>query len=245
MHAAANVYIYGDSLMKGTVIDDSLRYHATMAARLERLQARFGLRFQNRSRFGITAQRGLRLMEKDLAEKTAGSTGGAGGADDYAVIEFGGNDCDFNWAEVSASPAAQHAPFSPLDDFSEALMDMAALARRAGMTPVMMSLPPIDAERYLAFICRRGASRENILRWLGDAQMIYRFHELYSRAAERVARDTGALLVDVRDRFLGRHGYRELIGLDGIHLTTAGYEVVYEAFEELIEQLHEGGMAAC
>ena len=38
-----------------------------------------------------------------------------------------------------------------------------------------MTLPPLDASRYLSWITRSGPSRERIMQFLGDTQRIYRF----------------------------------------------------------------------
>ena len=37
------------------------------------------------------------------------------------------------------------------------------MLREKGIQPVLMSLPPIDATRYLAFICRDGLRKERIM----------------------------------------------------------------------------------
>ena len=51
----------------------------------------------------------------------------------------------------------------------------------------MMTLPPIDGERYLDFLCRDNLRRDRILDWLGEPQMIYRHQELYADTAAEIA----------------------------------------------------------
>ncbi|MDL2259247.1 SGNH/GDSL hydrolase family protein [Eubacteriales bacterium OttesenSCG-928-K08] len=216
-----NIRIYGDSLMKGTVIDERLRYRATMGQNIEAFQSRFGVQIENSSRFGSTVERGQAQLKKDIE---AGLSGG------YALIEFGGNDCDFRWNEVAAQPEKEHLPRTTLAVFEQIYHAMIAALRQRNVTPIVMTLPPIDAERYLDFIDRAGNDKRQILRWLGDTNMIYRFHELYSHAVEKIAMQTNTLLIDVRERFLGLNNFRELIGLDGIHLNPAGYKLMVETF---------------
>lgn len=220
------VNMYGDSLLRGTVIDENMRYHATIPQLLEKLGDKFGLLFKNRAHFGSTITRGDGVLQKDLNNGL-----GCG----YALVEFGGNDCSFAWDEVAADPFADHKPFTSLESFKETLTGMVQKLEAEPVTPVLMTLPPLDAERHLQFIGKTEAARKNILQWLGDVQMIYRFHELYSLAVAQVAKQTKAILVDVRQRFLGRHDLRSLVGLDGIHLSEKGYGIMAQAFADFIQ----------
>ena len=100
-----------------------------------------------------------------------------------------------------------------------------------------MSLPPLDAQRYLDFIGRLGSDTGRILRWLGDVQMIYRYQEMYSAAVSQLAARLDLPLIDVRSRFLARRDYTELIARDGIHLTQTGYELIYRTCREQLPAL--------
>ena len=220
------INIYGDSIMRGTVIDENKRYHSTIGGLLDWLNGCFGLIFKNKARFGITIDKGERILKNDLES----------GLDcDFALVEFGGNDCSFLWQEVGADPARDHQPFTRLDAFEETCLEMVTSIQRAGAEPVLMTLPPLDAEKHLAFISgEEDKKRRNILQWLGDVQMIYRFHELYSGTIVKIADRTGALLVDVRSRFLDKHNLRDLVGADGVHPTAKGYQLICDAFADFI-----------
>lgn len=67
------------------------------------------------------------------------------------------------------------------------------MVSRAGGTPVLCTLPPIDCARYFAWITRDGLSKEHILRFLGVQERIYRWQEYYSTVALRVAAQTNSL----------------------------------------------------
>ncbi|MDL2218721.1 SGNH/GDSL hydrolase family protein [Ruminococcaceae bacterium OttesenSCG-928-O06] len=219
------VQLYGDSLMRGTVIEKGERYRSVIGEMLERLGQCFGLCFTSRAHFGSTIEKGWQNLQKDLAR---------GLSCDFAVVEFGGNDCSFDWQAVAEDPAGEHPPFTTPERFEALLGEMATRLQQADVTPVLMTLPPIDATRHLQFIGKTEEGRRNILQWLGDVQMIYRFHELYSNIVAGVAKKTGSILVDVRRRFLDRHDYTALVGSDGVHLTREGYALVCQAFADFV-----------
>lgn len=222
MPSPTTIAVYGDSLLRGTIIDDSLHYHATVKELMPAFEQAVGASVRNRARFGCTIEKGAAFLQQDLSE---------GLRCDYALIEFGGNDCSFDWQAVSDDPSAPHQPFTPLQAFEQTCRSMVASLKSHGITPVLMTLPPIDALRHFAFISR-GKNADNILRFLGDEHMIYRFHELYSSTLASVAAATGSLLVKVRESFLRRHDANQLVGLDGIHLRREGYEQVFTALRE-------------
>ncbi len=225
MQQTIRAKIYGDSLMKGTVIDCAYRYHATINAYLDKLYQRFHIEADNRARFGITIDKGHSLLRQDIE---------AGMDCDFALIEFGGNDCNFRWNEISVDPHRDHQPLTDFDHFRETCKAMIEEVRQAGVNPVTMTLPPIDAERYLSFLTRNGNDRNRILQWLGDVQQIFRTHERYSNEVARVARETNTPLVDVRSRFLKENDYRQLLCIDGVHPNENGYRVISDAFAEFM-----------
>jgi lysophospholipase L1-like esterase len=93
---------------------------------------------------------------------------------------------------------------------------------------VLLTLPPIDSRRYLRFICRDGLSRENILRWLGDVDAIYRWQEKYSAMVGAIAAEEGLRVIDLRGCFLrDGHSPEELLCEDGIHPSRLGQSLIF------------------
>ena len=219
------ISIYGDSIMKAVLVDENFKYHQISSRLLEQFQRDTGVIATNRAHFGYTAIQGRAVLQKDLDK---------GLSPDLALLEFGGNDCDHNWLEVSQAPEDDHQPNTPLPKFLDTLKEMALAVMSRGIQPVLMTLPPLDAEKYLSFIGRRGADTGAILSWLGDVQMIYRWQEMYSTAVAQLAAGLGLPLLDVRSRFLSRRDYGSLSARDGIHLTQSGYELIYDAFRDLL-----------
>ena len=213
------ITIYGDSILKGVLLEDG-RY--TINRQWEKkMAAEHALEIRNSAHFGSTLGKALAQIRRD-SEKTYG-------AGEIAVLEFGGTDCDYDWAAIAADPEGQYECKTPPPLFCEQYREAVGLIRRSGRRPVILTLPPIHSLRYLGFICRAGLSRENILRWLGDVDAIYRWQAAYSRMAGRIAREEGAQLIDLRGAFLrdGRSP-EELLCIDGIHPSRAGQELIYD-----------------
>ncbi len=228
MQQTIRAKIYGDSIMKGTVLDNAYRYRALFNRYFQRFSERFNIEVDNRARFGITIDKGYKLLRQDIES----------GMDcDFALIEFGGNDSNFRWDEISRHPEAAHEPLTALEHFCQVLRTMLADLRAVEVKPVMMTLPPIDSEKYLRFLTRNGNDRARILRWLGKPEVIHDFHKRYSDAMAEIAAETGTPLVDARSRFLGREDYDLLMCVDGIHPNEEGYELIAEAFCESVPKL--------
>ena len=221
MDLIKQIAVYGDSILKGVMLDKSVRYFASPDSVAAVINQYLPVAIRNNARFGCTIQKGYDQLKAAL-NKGLGC--------DIVLLEYGGNDCDYNWAEVSKNPEAEHLPNTPLALFEQIYRKILNDLKEKGIRPLMMTLPPIDAEKYINWICRNGLSKENILRWLGDTQMIYRFQELYSNTVMKLAVETGNLLVDVRSRFLDRHDFKNLICEDGIHPNEHGHKLIQQAF---------------
>ena len=219
------VQIYGDSIMKAVLVDDNFKYKPMARALLRQLQETTGVEAVSRAHFGYTSTKGQVILQKDLDQ----------GLDcQAALLEFGGNDCDHNWHQVAQAPDREHAPNTPLQTFLDTLRNMAQELLNKGIQPILMTLPPLDAQRYLDFIGRLGSDTNAVLHWLGDVQMIYRWQELYSAAIARLAGQMDLPLADVRSCFLSRRDYSTLIARDGIHLTEPGYQLVFQTFQDTL-----------
>jgi len=108
---------------------------------------------------------------------------------------------------------------------------MIDLLKKKGIQPILTTLPPIDPQRFFDWFCN-GLNKENVLKFLGSINTIYRHQETYSRAVEKIAKDTNCLLVDLRGAFLGKRRVENLLCEDGIHPNTEGQKVITQAFSE-------------
>ncbi len=212
-----NIYVYGDSLLKATVPDADFHYHFHWQELFEGRGA--GLpTVVNRAKMGATVKKGETLVQHDLQR---------GIERGIALVGYGGNDSDFDWSAISQNPEDTHLPHTPLAQFVQTLERITHSLLSNDVQPVLMTLPPIDAERYLDFICRNGRNRENITHWLGDIQRIYHFQEMYSAAIANCAHHLDVPLIDIRSAFLPDRNLSDMIAADGIHLTMKGYEKMF------------------
>jgi len=216
------IAVYGDSILKGVMLDKiSQKYYFSKESVVTSVEKWLPFHIQNNSKFGCTIQRGYHQLKSSLDK----------GLDcEIVLLEYGGNDCDYDWDAVSANPEEIHFPHTPLILFEQTYRKIIFELKDHGIKPLLMSLPPIDADKYFNWITRSGLKKENILKLLGDVQMIYRFQELYSNTISRVAAETGSLFVDVRRCFLDKHNFKELICDDGIHPNVEGHKLINQAF---------------
>ena len=219
--------IYGDSILRGvTYSGETGRYDLCRKDRFSEL-AVAGIETKNNSRMGATIARGLDLLRRNLNEDAAGTV---------VLLEYGGNDCDYPWAEVSKDPDGSFLPNIPKEQYTEMYREAIRCVRSKGAVPVIASLVPIDAEKYMNWITKN-LNYENILRWLGDVSMLSRWQEYYSRTAERLAYETGTPLLDLRSTFLQSHDYKSLLCDDGIHPTRLGHALIDETIGEFCKKI--------
>ena len=177
MDEMLRIAVFGDSLMKGTLPDEQLRYHFhtdLFEAPLAGLHAEV----TNKSVFGATSRKGVTLVQRDLAR---------GHRYDWALVEYGGNDCNYDWPDVAAHPEQDHDPVVLADEFRANMTAIVQMLREAGIRPIFTTLPPIDEVKYLACIDHNGASAAGVMQWLGDVRRIYRTQERYSGLVRTIA----------------------------------------------------------
>jgi len=224
-----SVCIFGDSIMKGVVFDSLRGRYAYLKNNFLEILKRHNssVRVDNFSKFGCTITVGKKIIEKH-ADRLSGYR--------YTALEFGGNDCDFDWKAISERPDDVHLPKTPLEEFETLYSRIIDDVTRAGSRPVLFTLPPLCAERYFAWISR-GLNAENILRWLGDVGHIYRWHEMYNNAVLKITAAKNTLLIDIREAFLKTRDYVKLLCADGIHPNEAGHALISDAVMKAIPAL--------
>ena len=223
-----NVTVYGDSILRGVRFQDG-RYVIDRSWE-NALAQKFGLAITNRSRFGNTIRKAMPRIVSDSETRCADG--------EYALLELGGNDCDYDWAAISAAPDAAHECRTPPRAFLDFYRRAIRLLRESGRRVVLASLPPVNSELYLRFLCRDGLSRENIVRWLGDVEHIYRWQESYSGMVEQLARTERVPLIDLRGAFLRDDRRPEaLLCADGIHPSMLGQGLIFETLSDFLRGL--------
>lgn len=215
--------IMGDSISKGVVLDpDNKRYRQIKDSFAGKLSKDPRLSVLNLSVFGATTTKGLNQIKRYSDDLTGGG---------IALLQFGGNDCDFDWAAISRAPEKEHLPQVSLEDFIRQYEQLIDILQQRGYRPVLMNLPPLVHERYFATLIH-GLDNEAVLKWLGGTtETIYLWHESYNDAVEEMAARRGLPLVDIRSVFLQQPNVCDFMCEDGIHPNSKGHQLISDVLE--------------
>ena len=227
------IEVFGDSLLKGIQVNPkNNRYHVDNHIDVEGLEKTHSLSIKNFSKLGCTITKGFSLIESRLKNGEAYC--------DAIVMDYGGNDCDFNWKEIAEKPEGEHLPNTPLGIFVDTYHKIICLLKENGIRPILTNLPPLDAQRFFDWYCN-GLNKTNVLEWLEGVESIYRWQENYSKTVEKIAIETDTLFVDIRGAFLKQGRIKRFLCEDGTHPNTEGQRIITEAFFDFIEQSKNQG----
>ena len=216
------LYVFGDSLTKGIVFDSfKRRYTVTSRSFAELISKLWGKDIKNYSCMGCTVDKGEDIFRRHLDDIT----------DRDVLFEYGGNDSDHNWKEIAADPEGDHHPRVELNVFYDKYKALLEESLAKGLSPKLITLPPIDAVKYFNWISRDmdDEEKDNILRWLGGSvEYIYKWHEMYNIKILELAREMNIPVIDIRTGFLMHKNYSVYLCEDGIHPNEQGHELIYE-----------------
>lgn len=212
--------VTGDSISKGVVFDEERGKYVVLEDNyVSLLQAKLKGIVQNTARFGNTLTKGITRLVSDVQKDTP----------NIVLIEYGGNDCDFNWNEIADNPADEHSPKTDFHLFEAKLKETIQFLKQEGIIPVLMTLPPLNAEWYLKWVSKNNPLAErNILSWLGSATKIYWWQERYNSMVLKVAQETRTKWIDIRGAFLQDPDYSKYLCVDGIHPNREGHRIIAE-----------------
>ena len=216
----------GDSIIKGVLLQsegEHSRYSLADKSIVECCAEKLGGESLNLGKMGCTIEAGERILDRYLDRMSDAQ---------YVLLEYGGNDSDYNWQEIAESPDKEHFPRTRLEVFEEVYERVVSKIKEMGAIPLVLSLPPMDAERYFAFFSQKWEDgfRANVMRWLGGStNTIMSGHELYNLATMRIAQRAGAQWIDVTSGLLKDHNFRAYLCDDGIHPNERGQRMIAEA----------------
>ena len=215
-----NLVVFGDSIPKGIIYEDGKIKRAKTVA-VDVLGKYY--RFDNVYNSSVYGQTLTRLMSKKTIDEYISSCG----KDDekYAAICIGGNDADYNWQRVAASPDAMHGSVTNLDDYAY-MLDQAINKLKAAKHKVfLLTLPPVFSQLYFSNVISKLADGDNVLRFLnGDVSNIYRHQELFNNEVVKCAFRNDVKLIDIRASLLEDRDCLDKYCIDGVHPNQKGQE---------------------
>ena len=222
--------LYGDSISKGVVYDEEKQKYTLLEESYPNiLQSKLKGVVHNAGKFGNTVLRAAGRLQNDVLKKDP----------DIVIIEFGGNDCDFNWEEIAKNPLEQHNPNTDFNIFQKTLKSLIDSLNASGIIPVLMTLPPLDCDRYFKWISKSSSIMgDKILTWLGSVSKIYWWQERYNSAIISTAQETKTRCIDIRSAFLKTPDYRQFLCIDGIHPNNQGHRLIADKILEYINNGH-------
>lgn len=215
------IIAFGDSIVRGVITDPFRKGRYTISdgnfvslcgEYLDRETLNFG-------KFGSTIETGEDIVDRHLSQIRKG---------DIALLEWGGNDCDFDWNDVATNPTALHNPLTPLAEYRTRYASIIRKIRAAGARPVLLSLPPVDPDRFISHVTR-GMSvfqKISVLKWMGNTDYVRGWHEFYNLEIFKTGSALGVPVLDITSAFLKRKDWRNLLCPDGIHPTEEGHALI-------------------
>ena len=223
----SKIIALGDSIIKGVVlnIESNGKLHYALSDRniVDQVANKTNHEAINLGKMGCTIEAGEKILDRHLGDIENAQ---------YALLCYGGNDSDYNWRAIAQSPRGEHQPKTPISIFEKTYARIIDKVRQAGLTPIVMSMPAMDAERYYQFFTSVFSDEEkrNVSRWLKNGtDAIWAGHELYNDAIKRVAAATDAILVDVSKAFSQPDKY---LCIDGIHVNAIGQTKIADAITQ-------------
>lgn len=219
------ILAFGDSIMKGVVVDtdreiSDMKYKVSDESFTEECSRRLGVEIENFGKFGSTVTTGKKIVDRHLAELKEA---------DYVLLKFGGNDSAYRWDEIGDDPSAPHKPNTDIDTFRHNYIEIVDEILDQGVTPVIISMPPIDPEKYYANVMRGLDERQkkNVEKWLGgQPSYIYNWHEIYNLEVFKIAALKKLPFIDITSAFLNRRDFRSLLCPDGMHPNENGHRLI-------------------
>ena len=226
------VTAFGDSILKGVVLNSDaspfskVPYVVTENKFSDECSRRLGVAVENYGKFGSTIVQGEAVIDRRLSTIAPG---------EYVILEYGGNDCDYNWSEIGKSPSDVHCPRTALAVFVERYSAVIDKIKAIGARPVLLSLPPLEPQRYFNYFSRLFCNvlKNNVMEWLkGVVYFIDRWHESYNLEVFKLAILKRVPVIDITSAFLGRRDYGDFMCADGIHPNERGHALIADSIVE-------------
>lgn len=213
----------GDSITKGVIFtqerEDRFNYSVCDSSFISQIANQLDAEEINLGKMGCTVVAGEQILDRNVA-RIAGS--------EYAFICFGGNDSDYNWQEIATDNTKTHKPKTSIEIFRETYIRIIEKLRAIDITPIILSLPPINAQRYFDFFTNKLSCEQskNIIEWLnGSIHTITAGHKLYNETIKSIANNTQTRIIDITEFLENRQDW---LCMDGIHPNSVAHRKIAE-----------------
>ena len=220
---SGKVSVFGDSILKGVQVDPlRRRYCVNDNLGLSAIASRYGISVQNFSKLGCTITKAWFYVQKMFAKIDA----------DMVLMNFGGNDCDFNWASIAESPLNVHMPNTEIGEFSATYGRIVDHVKARRRMPVLSTLVPVQKDKYIDYICRRGnLDRKNVNLWMENNSIdLDSLQGAYSDTVRSVAASREIPILDLRSAFISQGNPDAFMSEDGIHPNARGQKLISACF---------------
>ena len=216
--------VFGDSILKGviTIPGSTKLFDVTENDSLTLAQKKLGFELDNRAIYGNITSKGLIKLQKYLEKCCIGEQQPA----DFCIIEFGSNDCDYDWGTLVQKV--------PLEQYLENLSQMVSLCRASKITPLMMGLIPYVCGNWFKTIIK-GQDEKAILDFLGGTSETLGKNQLvYKNAQADFVKKNNVQFLDPWPLFAD---HPDLMCYDGIHPNEDGYKVLADAWVQFLSEV--------
>ena len=99
-----------------------------------------------------------------------------------------------------------------------------------GIEPILTNLPPLSSQKYFDWFGKNGLNTDNIKKWMGNIDRIYRHQETYSLALMDIANKQKCDLIDIRTPIILEENTDDFICEDGIHPNEKAHKLMAHTF---------------
>ncbi len=219
---------FGDSILQGIIHDAQTNQYKILKDSFVNIsKEKLNVIWRNFARHGSTVEEGKKaFLSHQMHVKEC----------DYVVFSFGSNESNYDWDKVSQNPNTTHHPKMALEVFHEKYIQLIRLAQRKGKVPLLLSLPPVDPERFFNNVVQ-GRNEENILKAMNyQKDKIFTWHSMYNLEIFKIASEANVPVMDITTYFLRQPNYRDFLCDDGTHPNHQGHMLIAQALSDFYKK---------
>ena len=217
-------YMFGDSIMRGVMPDESWNYHSSDAIGFDEMQKTYNINFVTYAMPTFTSDRVNMWMRQTLESQQLPDT---------AFLECGGNDCDYDWKSIREGKCDfEHRHRNSLSDFESNYESMIRFLQDKGVEVVCVITPPIPVDSYLRHLMDSGIDKTVMDKYVSSPEQMKAEFAEYAEAMIRLAHKYGCRILNLRERFLELDDLSPYYSMDGMHPNEFGYGLIRQDFEK-------------